>query len=86
VVAFNAMIGPAGIPAPVRDKLSAYIGAVVDSPEFAERTRSLGIDAKSTTPHQLDGWFARELEKWAGIAKEAKPEGGLRSLSLQEAR
>src|SRR3984893_3610205 len=41
VVAFNAMIGPAGIPAPVRDKLSAYIGAVVDSPEFAERTPSL---------------------------------------------
>jgi tripartite-type tricarboxylate transporter receptor subunit TctC len=71
VVAFNAMIGPAGIPAPVLDKLSAYVGAVVDSPEFAERTRSLGIDAKSTTPHQLDVWFAKEMEKWAEIAKEA---------------
>jgi tripartite-type tricarboxylate transporter receptor subunit TctC len=76
VVAFNAMIGPADIPQPVLDKLSAYVGAVVDSPEFAERTRSLGIDAKSTTPHQLDVWFAKELEKWAAIAKEAniKPE------------
>jgi tripartite-type tricarboxylate transporter receptor subunit TctC len=76
VVAFNAMIGPAGIPAPVLDKLSAYIGAVVDSPEFAERTRSLGIDARSSTPHQLDVWFAKEMEKWAEIAKEAnlKPE------------
>ena len=71
VVAFNAMIGPAGIPAPVLDKLSAYVGAVVDSPEFAARTRSLGIDAKSTTPHQLDVWFAKEMEKWAAIAREA---------------
>jgi tripartite-type tricarboxylate transporter receptor subunit TctC len=71
VVAFNAMIGPAGIPAPVLDRLSTYIGAVVDSPEFAERTRSLGIDARSTTPHQLDVWFAKEMEKWAAIAKEA---------------
>jgi tripartite-type tricarboxylate transporter receptor subunit TctC len=71
VLAFNAMIGPAGIPAPVLDKLSAYVGAVVDSPEFAARTRSLGIDAKSTTPHQLDVWFAKEMEKWAEIAKEA---------------
>jgi tripartite-type tricarboxylate transporter receptor subunit TctC len=71
VVAFNAMIGPAGIPAPVLDKLSAYVGAVVDSPEFAARTRALGIDAKSTTPHQLDVWFAKEMEKWAAIAKEA---------------
>jgi tripartite-type tricarboxylate transporter receptor subunit TctC len=76
VVAFNAMIGPAGIPAPVLDKLSTYVGAVVDSPEFAERTRSLGIDAKSMTPHQLDAWFAKELDKWTEIAKEAniKPE------------
>jgi tripartite-type tricarboxylate transporter receptor subunit TctC len=71
VVAFNAMIGPAGIPKPVLDKLSAYVGTVVDSPEFAARTRSLGIDAKSMTPRQLDVWFAKEMEKWAGIAKEA---------------
>jgi tripartite-type tricarboxylate transporter receptor subunit TctC len=76
VVAFNAMIGPAGIPAPVLDKLTAYVGAVVDSPEFAERTRSLGIDAKSMTPHELDLWFDKELARWTEIAKEAnlKPE------------
>jgi tripartite-type tricarboxylate transporter receptor subunit TctC len=71
VVAFNAMIGPAGIPSPVLEKLSTYIGAVVDSPELAERTRSLGIDAKSMSPHELDAWFARELERWTEIAKEA---------------
>jgi hypothetical protein len=23
------------------------------------------------TPRQLDVWFAKEMEKWAGIAKEA---------------
>jgi tripartite-type tricarboxylate transporter receptor subunit TctC len=49
---------------------------VVDSPEFAERTRSLGIDAKSMTPHELDLWFDKELVRWTEIAKEAnlKPE------------
>ncbi len=71
VIAFNAMIGPAGIPAPVLQKLSADIGAVVDSPEFAERTRSLGIDAKSNTPQELDVWFAKEIDKWAEIARQA---------------
>ena len=76
VVAFNAMIGPAGIPPPVLEKLSTYVGAVVDSPEFAERTRSLGIDAKSMTPHELDQWFDKELARWTEIAREAnlKPE------------
>jgi tripartite-type tricarboxylate transporter receptor subunit TctC len=71
VVAFNALIGPAGIPAPVLEKLSTYVGAVVDSPEFAERTRALGIDARSMSPHALDQWFAKELARWTDIAKEA---------------
>jgi len=71
VIAFNAMIGPAGIPAPVLNKLSADIGAVVDSAEFAERTRSLGIDARSNTPPELDAWFAKEIDKWAEIARQA---------------
>jgi tripartite-type tricarboxylate transporter receptor subunit TctC len=71
VIAFNAMIGPAGIPAPVLDKLAADIGAVVDSPQFAERTRPLGIDARSNTPAALDSWFAKEIKKWAEIARDA---------------
>jgi tripartite-type tricarboxylate transporter receptor subunit TctC len=75
VIAFNAMIGPAGIPAPVLRKLSAEIGAVVDSPEFAERTRSLGIDARSNTPPELDAWFAKEIDKWAEIARQANLKG-----------
>jgi tripartite-type tricarboxylate transporter receptor subunit TctC len=65
------MIGPAGIPAPVLNKLSADIGAVVDSAEFAERTRSLGIDARSNSPQELDAWFAKEIDKWAEIARAA---------------
>jgi len=71
VIAFNAMIGPAGIPPAVLKKLAADIGAVVDSPEFAERTRSLGIDARSNTPAELDAWFAKEIDKWAEIARAA---------------
>jgi tripartite-type tricarboxylate transporter receptor subunit TctC len=75
VIAFNAVIGPAGIPAPVLAKLSADIGAVVDSAEFAERTRSLGIDARSNSPPELDAWFAREIDKWAEIARQANLKG-----------
>jgi tripartite-type tricarboxylate transporter receptor subunit TctC len=52
-------------------KLSADIGAVVDSPQFAERTRPLGIDVRSSTPAGLDSWFAAEINKWAEIAREA---------------
>jgi tripartite-type tricarboxylate transporter receptor subunit TctC len=71
VMAFNALFGPAGIPAPVLDRLSADVRAVVGSREFAERTRSLGIDAKGNTPAELDAWARGEIARWAEIAKAA---------------
>jgi len=71
VVAFNAVIAPAGTPAAVLEKLSADLRAVVTSPAFAERTGALGINAWGSTPKELDAWFASETAKWAEIAKAA---------------
>jgi tripartite-type tricarboxylate transporter receptor subunit TctC len=71
VVAFNAVIAPAATPAAIVEKLSADIGAIVTSPQFAERTKALGISAWASTPKELDAWFAKETEKWAAIAKAA---------------
>src|SRR5215204_3246226 len=45
VVAFNAVIAPAGTPAELLEKLSADMRAVVTSPAFTERTKALGINA-----------------------------------------
>ena len=74
-VAFNAIIGPAGIPGALVERLSADLSAVVESPEFAERTRPLGIDAKGMTPKELDAWFSKEIEKWVEIARQAGIKG-----------
>ena len=60
VVAFNAVIAPAATPPAVLEKLSADIRAVVTSPEFAERTRALGINAWARRRRELDAWFASE--------------------------
>jgi tripartite-type tricarboxylate transporter receptor subunit TctC len=71
VVAFNAVIAPAGTPEGILEKLSADLRAVVTSPAFAERTKALGINAWGNTPKELDVWFASETTKWAEIAKAA---------------
>src|SRR6266545_3562779 len=68
VMAFNAMIAPAGVPKPVLEKLSADIRAIVESPEFAAKTRHLGIFPKGNTPEALDAWMQRETARWADIA------------------
>ena len=71
VIAFNALVAPAGVPAPVLDKLSADIRAVVNSLEFADKVRNLGIFPLGNTPQELDAWMRKEIARWAGIAKAA---------------
>ena len=84
MIAFNAAVGPAGIAPAVLDKLPADICAVVASPQFAERTRNLGIDARGNSPAELDAWMRTEIAKWARIARgqpqvgvSGPPTGGL---------
>jgi tripartite-type tricarboxylate transporter receptor subunit TctC len=71
VAAINAMYGPAGIPAPVLDKLSADLRAIVNSAVFAEKARHLGIAANGNTPAELDAWTRNEIARWAEVAKAA---------------
>jgi tripartite-type tricarboxylate transporter receptor subunit TctC len=71
VAAINAMYGPAGIPTPVLEKLSADVRAVVSSAAFAEKAQYLGIAAKGSTPQELDTWTRSEIARWAEVAKAA---------------
>ena len=71
VIAFNALVAPAGVPAPVLDKLSGDIRAVVNSKEFAEKTRHLGIFPLGNTPQELSAWMREQIARWAEIAKAA---------------
>ncbi len=71
VIAFNAMVAPAGVPAPILDKLSADIRAVVNAPEFAEKTKNLGIFPFGNTPKELDAWMREQIAHWKEIAAAA---------------
>ncbi|MCC6775347.1 MAG: tripartite tricarboxylate transporter substrate binding protein [Hyphomicrobiales bacterium] len=71
VMAFNAMVAPAGVPTAVLEKLSADIRAVVNSPELAEKARTLGIFPLGNTPAELDAWMRAQIVRWREIAKAA---------------
>jgi tripartite-type tricarboxylate transporter receptor subunit TctC len=64
-------VGPAGIAPAVLEKLSSDIRAVVASPQFTERTRALGIDARGNSPAELEAWMRAEIARWARIARDA---------------
>jgi len=71
VIAFNAMVAPAGVPRPVLQRLSDDVRAVVGSAEFAARTRHLGIFPRGNSPEELLAWMRRETARWADIARAA---------------
>jgi tripartite-type tricarboxylate transporter receptor subunit TctC len=71
VIAFNAVVAPAGVPKPILEKLSADLRAVVEAPEFAEKTKQLGIFPKGSTPDEMHAWMLKETARWAEIAKAA---------------
>ena len=71
VMAFNALVAPAGVPAPILDKLSADIRAVVSSEAFRDKTKHLGINAYGNTPTELSAWMRGEIARWQEVAKAA---------------
>jgi tripartite-type tricarboxylate transporter receptor subunit TctC len=71
VIAFNAIVAAGGTPAPIVEKLSADIRAIVASDAFKDKTKNLGINAYGNTPAELSAWMLREIERWKDVAKAA---------------
>lgn len=69
--AFNAIVATGGTPAPIVEKLSADIRAVVASEAFKEKTQNLGINAYGNTPAEISAWMTREIARWQDVARAA---------------
>jgi tripartite-type tricarboxylate transporter receptor subunit TctC len=71
LTAWFAAWGPAGIPAPVLDKLRpALLEAVADKATQAKLLTS-GIEPETSTPAELKAFVVSETRKWADIVKAA---------------
>jgi tripartite-type tricarboxylate transporter receptor subunit TctC len=53
IVAWNAVLAPAGTPPPIVDKLSAAIGRILKSPEVAARLNEVGTTPVGSSPAEL---------------------------------
>ena len=54
VTSWNALYAPAGTPQPIIDKLNAALREVLADPDLKKRALDLGIDAKGSTPAEMD--------------------------------
>ncbi len=70
--AWLGLLGPAGIPAPILDRLSTATAATLRHPETAERLRTIGLEIKGGTPQDMGAHLERELNRWAELARHVR--------------
>lgn len=70
-VPWYGVLGPAGMPRAIVDKLNAEIARSVLQPDIKERFVSQGIDMQSSTPEQFGELIKSELVKWRKVVREA---------------
>lgn len=69
--AWLALYAPAGVPAPIVQKLQAEMVRILALPEVIERFHSVGFEAQASTPQQLAEFAQSELAAYAKVVRDA---------------
>jgi tripartite-type tricarboxylate transporter receptor subunit TctC len=66
-----ALMGPAGLPKPIVDKVRAESLKVLADPEMKQKFAALGLDTVGSTPEETRAAIAADIPKWAQVIKDA---------------
>ncbi len=69
------VLGPAGMPAAIVNRLNSEIGAILKDPDMVRRLEGQGAEPVVAPPEAFAKLYASQIAKWARVAKEA----GIRS-------
>jgi tripartite-type tricarboxylate transporter receptor subunit TctC len=65
------LLGPAGTPKAVVDRINAEMKRAVANPEFAKQLVAIGLEPASSTPAEFHDMIRAELKRWSKVIKEA---------------
>ena len=68
---WGAIIGPAGLPAPIAAKISADAVAQLQQDSIKERMAALGATPVGTTPEEAQAFVRAEVAKWQAVVTQA---------------
>jgi tripartite-type tricarboxylate transporter receptor subunit TctC len=74
VFSWQAIAGPKGMPADVKQKLHGAIVAALNDPENRKRMEEVGFEIVANTPEQMAQFQAQELERWKQVIQVGKIE------------
>lgn len=64
-----ALYGPAGMPAATVAKINAAVVKAMAEPDLREKLLERGVEAKSSSPKQLDDLGRRDFNAWGDVVK-----------------
>jgi tripartite-type tricarboxylate transporter receptor subunit TctC len=75
LVAWQGVVGPAGLPRPIVDKLAAQIGKLVNNPATRDKFKLIALQSlPDSTPDSFAVYVKTEVDRWATIVKASGAE------------
>jgi tripartite-type tricarboxylate transporter receptor subunit TctC len=71
VTSWNALLVPAGTPAPIIQRLAGLVAEALALPAVRERLAPLGADPAPTSPAALGALLREESRRWGQVVREA---------------
>jgi tripartite-type tricarboxylate transporter receptor subunit TctC len=71
VTSWNAVSAPAGTPNDVVQFLSKEIREALKSPDIQAKALQFGLDARGTTPEEMQARMRGDIEKWGAVIEKA---------------
>lgn len=68
---WSGVIGPAGIPRPVVEKLNAAVNEAIRSPLFVERFALIGDEPAGGTPEEFADTIRRDAARWGEVVRRS---------------
>lgn len=71
VLSWNALFAPAGTPPAVVSKLNGALQEILSEPETKKKLLDLGIEAKASTPEEIEARLVSDIDKWGKVIAQA---------------
>ncbi len=68
---FFGLVGPAGLAAPIVEKINAAVVAIIKDPAMRKTLGEQGFEPVTNTPAEHAAFMRNEVAKWAKVAKES---------------
>jgi tripartite-type tricarboxylate transporter receptor subunit TctC len=69
------LIGPAGMPADIVQRLNKELNAVLQDPQVRSKLIAQGVDPAGGTPEEFGQFIQKETKAWAALLKTIKVDG-----------